>query len=92
MTVGPNSATIINNYTGQPRHLENVALAVLVTPQAANDRLYLQLQGKVKQLYRIGDCLAPRRVENAILDGERTARALNMPPTNVRIPTRVRAS
>src|SRR6266571_579300 len=76
---GPNSATIINNYTGQPRQLENVALAVLVTPQAANDRLYLQLQGKVKQLYRIGDCLAPRRVENAILDGERTARALNMP-------------
>ncbi len=91
-SLGPNSATIINNYTGQPRQLENVALAVLVTPQAANDRLYLQLQGKVKQLYRIGDCLAPRRVENAILDGERTARALNMPPTNVRIPTRVRAS
>ncbi len=75
-SLGPNSATIINNYTGQPRQLENVALAVLVTPQAANDRLYLQLQGKVKQLYRIGDCLAPRRVENAILDGERTARAL----------------
>src|SRR6266699_6033673 len=76
-SLGPNSATIINNYTGQPRQLENVALAVLVTPQAANDRLYHQLQGKVKQLYRIGDCLAPRRVENAILDGERAARALD---------------
>jgi mycofactocin system FadH/OYE family oxidoreductase 2 len=75
-SLGPNSATIINNYTGQPRQLENVALAVMVTPQAANDLLYRQLQGKVKQLFRIGDCVAPRRVENAILDGERAARAI----------------
>jgi 2,4-dienoyl-CoA reductase-like NADH-dependent reductase (Old Yellow Enzyme family) len=90
--LGPNSATIINNYTGQPRQLENVTLAVLVTPQAANDSLYHQLQGKVKQLYRIGDCLAPRRVENAILDGERAARALNMSLAKVGVPTRVRTS
>ncbi len=75
-SLGPNSATIMNNYTGQPRQLENVALAVMATPQAANDTLYHQLQGKVQQLYRIGDCLAPRRVEHAILDGERVARAL----------------
>jgi hypothetical protein len=91
-SLGPNSATIINNYTGQPRQLENMALAVLVTPQAANDGLYHQLQGKVKKLYRIGDCLAPRRVENAILDGERAARALNMQLTEVLVPDRVRAT
>jgi mycofactocin system FadH/OYE family oxidoreductase 2 len=91
-SLGSNSATIINNYTGQPRQLENVALAVLVTPQAANDLLHHQLQGKVKQLYRIGDCVAPRRVENAILDGERAARALKMSPSDVRVTTRVRAS
>ncbi len=88
-SLGPNSATIINNYTGQPRQLENVALAVLVTTQAANDVLYHQLQGKVKQLYRIGDCVAPRRVENAILDGERAARALNMQLAEVRVPTTI---
>ena len=76
-SLGHNSATIINNYTGQPRQLENVALAVMATPQAANDTLYHQLRGKVKQLYRIGDCVAPRRVEHAILDGERAARALD---------------
>jgi mycofactocin system FadH/OYE family oxidoreductase 2 len=76
-SLGPNSATIINNYTGQPRQLENISLAVMATPQAANDTLYHQLQGRVKQLYRVGDCLAPRRVENAILDGERVARALS---------------
>src|SRR6266849_840084 len=88
-SLGPNSATIINNYTGQPRQLENVALAVMVTPQTANDLLYHQLQGKVKQLFRIGDCVAPRRVENAILDGERTARTLNLSLTNLPTPTRV---
>jgi hypothetical protein len=74
--VGPHSATIINNYTGQPRQLEQVALAVMATPQTANDELYFQLQGKVKELYRVGDCVAPRRVEHAILDGERAARSL----------------
>jgi 2,4-dienoyl-CoA reductase-like NADH-dependent reductase (Old Yellow Enzyme family) len=88
----PNSATIINNYTGQPRRLENAALAVLVTPQMANDVLYHQLQGKVKQLYRIGDCVAPRRVENAILEGERAARALNMQLTKDHVPTGIPAS
>ena len=74
--LGPNSATIINNYTGQPRQIEQVALAVMATPQTANDDLYIQLQGKVKELYRVGDCVAPRRVEHAILDGERAARKL----------------
>lgn len=75
-SIGPASATIINNYTGQPRQLESLALVVPVTPQTANDELYFQLGGKVKELYRVGDCLAPRRVEHAILDGERAARSL----------------
>jgi mycofactocin system FadH/OYE family oxidoreductase 2 len=75
-SLGPNSATIINNYTGQPRQIEQIALAVMATPQTANDDLYMQLQGKVRELYRVGDCVAPRRVEHAILDGERAARSL----------------
>lgn len=78
--LGPNSATVVNNYTGQPLQIENLALAVLVVPQVANETLYQQLQGKVKQLYRVGDCIAPRRVEHAILDGERVARALELSP------------
>ena len=78
-SLGPNSATIINNYTGQPHQLENLALAVLATPQTAHDALYQQLQGRFKQLYRVGDCVAPRRVEHAILDGERAAQVLHLP-------------
>ncbi len=75
-SLGPHSATIINNYTGQARQIEQVALAVMATPQTANDDLYMQVQGKVRELYRVGDCVAPRRVEHAILDGERAARSL----------------
>ncbi len=75
-SLGANSATLINNYTGQPRLVEALALVVLATPQRVDDDLYQQLQGKVKHLYRVGDCVAPRRVEHAILDGERVARAL----------------
>jgi hypothetical protein len=77
-SLGPQSAIIMNNYTGQARQLESLALAVMATPQIANDGLYQQLQGKVKQLYRVGDCVAPRRVEHAILDGERAARSLEI--------------
>ena len=79
--LGPNNATIMNNYTGQTRQIDNIALAVMATPQSANDMLYHQLLGKIQQLYRIGDCMAPRRVEHAILDGERAARALTLTPT-----------
>ncbi len=76
-SLGAHSATIINNYTGQARQIEQIALAVMATPQTANDDLYMQLQSKVKELYRVGDCVAPRRVEHAILDGERAARSLD---------------
>lgn len=83
-SVGPASATIINNYTGQARQIEPLALVVMATQQAANDELYFQLQGKVEELYRVGDCLAPRRVEHAILDGERAARGLKDPVGMIR--------
>jgi 2,4-dienoyl-CoA reductase (NADPH2) len=84
--LGPNSAIIVNNYTGQPKQFDQVVLAVMATPQTANDGLYQQLQGKVKELYRVGDCVAPRRVEHAILDGERVARALSLQANNLMNP------
>jgi NADPH-dependent 2,4-dienoyl-CoA reductase/sulfur reductase-like enzyme len=32
-------------------------------------QLYLALKGRVPQLFRAGDCVAPRRIEHAILEG-----------------------
>ncbi len=90
-SLSPNGAMIMNNYTGQPRQIEGISLAVLATPHSTNDTLYTALVGKVPQLHRIGDCLAPRRVENAILDGERAARALSLTPATNATVSKVHA-
>ncbi|WP_069805043.1 mycofactocin system FadH/OYE family oxidoreductase 2 [Thermogemmatispora onikobensis] len=74
----PGGATIVNNYTGQARTIDELALVVVVAPQVADEALYQDLKGRVAHLYRVGDCLAPRRVEHAILDGERVGRALRL--------------
>jgi hypothetical protein len=42
----------------------------------ANDSLYLSLKGQIEDLYRIGDCLAPRRVLDAIREGASYGRAI----------------
>ncbi|MBI2912618.1 MAG: FAD-dependent oxidoreductase, partial [Chloroflexi bacterium] len=56
--------------------IEGVDSLVLVTGRAANDELYFALKGKVKELYRVGDAVAPRNVEYAIWDGEMVGRRL----------------
>ena len=35
----------------------------------ADDELYFALKGRSRELYRVGDCVAPRRVDSAILEG-----------------------
>jgi mycofactocin system FadH/OYE family oxidoreductase 2 len=47
---------------------------VLAVGAAADDGLYRSLQGKVAELHRVGDCVAPRRMENAIYEGARVGR------------------
>jgi hypothetical protein len=42
----------------------------------ANDGLYKALKGKVKSLKRIGDCVAPRYMLQAVYEGYVAANAL----------------
>lgn len=49
---------------------------VLAMGQRADDSLYLALKGKVKELYRIGDCVAPRKVDMAIWEGHKVGREI----------------
>ena len=42
---------------------------VLGTYERPSQELYYALKGKVPRLFRIGDCVAPRRIEQAILEG-----------------------
>jgi mycofactocin system FadH/OYE family oxidoreductase 2 len=49
---------------------------VLAMGQAVDDELYFALKGKVKELHRIGDCVAPRKVDMAIWEGHKVGREI----------------
>jgi thioredoxin reductase len=49
---------------------------VLAMGQQVEDDLYFSLKGKVKELYRIGDCVAPRKVDMAIWEGHKLGREI----------------
>jgi mycofactocin system FadH/OYE family oxidoreductase 2 len=49
---------------------------VLAMGQQVDADLYFALKGKVKELHRIGDCVAPRKVDMAIWEGHKVGREL----------------
>jgi dimethylamine/trimethylamine dehydrogenase len=69
---------------GDPVTLEGDGL-VLVTQRVSDDRLFGEVAatreasgaGDVKALYRIGDCVAPRLLADAIFDGHRLGREID---------------
>jgi dimethylamine/trimethylamine dehydrogenase len=69
---------------GEPVELEADAF-VLVTQRLSNDGLYLELKAGadtladegIEALDRIGDCVAPRLISEAIFDGHRLAREID---------------
>ena len=68
------SVSIFNLYTGTAETLEDVDTVVLATGAEANDELYFALRGTIDNLHRIGDCLAPRKLDHAIYEGELAGR------------------
>ena len=71
--------SIFNLYTAAADAVEGVDTVVLATGQKANDELYFALKGTVDNLHRIGDCLAPRKLDHAIYEGELAGRELWSP-------------
>ncbi len=64
---------VYSNVMGDFGPYDSVVLAV---NQEVDDGLYKALKGKVKELHRIGDCVAPRKVDMAIWDGHKVGREL----------------
>jgi mycofactocin system FadH/OYE family oxidoreductase 2 len=60
---------IFNLYTGAEEEIAGVDTVVLATGPKANDDLYFALKGEVENLHRIGDCVAPRKLDHAIYEG-----------------------
>ncbi len=74
--IGPDYVTYRHVFTGAANRIENVEEVVVIFGNLPEDRLYSDLEGKVKELHRIGDCLAPRSAQIAIVDGNRVGREL----------------
>ena len=49
---------------------------VFASGSQPNKGLYTSLNGKVSEIYAIGDCVKPRKLINAIWEGFRTARLI----------------
>ena len=69
---------------------------MLVTQRLSNEELYLELRADeealaaegVEGLYRIGDCVAPRMIADAIFDGHRLAREIDSENPAIPLPYR----
>jgi dimethylamine/trimethylamine dehydrogenase len=80
---------------GEALELEADAV-VLVTQRLSDEALYLELRADeeaiaaegVEALYRIGDCVAPRIVAEAIFDGHRLAREIDSENPALPLPYR----
>lgn len=66
----------LNVYSNEMIDFEGYDTIVTIAGNIADDNLYFELKDTVKELYRIGDCLAPRLTDSAIADGHRIGRLL----------------
>lgn len=65
-----------NVYTNQERIIDGIDTVVFATMRTSEDTLYHALKGKVAELHRIGDCVQPRLVMEAIWEGFTVGREL----------------
>ncbi|MBN1905357.1 MAG: mycofactocin system FadH/OYE family oxidoreductase 2 [Deltaproteobacteria bacterium] len=61
-------------YSNQMMDFTGYDTIVLAVGNTSCDQLYFALKGKVKELYRAGDCVAPRKTDMAIVEGHRLGR------------------
>jgi mycofactocin system FadH/OYE family oxidoreductase 2 len=58
-----------NVYSNEWRVFDGYDTVVAAMGNEADDGLYKALKGRAKELYRIGDCVAPRKADMAIYEG-----------------------
>jgi len=66
----------LNVYSNELIDFDQHDTVVLAAGSVSDDELYFKLKGKVKELYLIGDCAAPRKTDMAIEEGHRVGRLL----------------
>jgi NADPH-dependent 2,4-dienoyl-CoA reductase/sulfur reductase-like enzyme len=66
--IEPGKVIVVDRFAEGERELP-ADVVVLGTYERPAQELYMALKGHVPSLFRIGDCVAPRRIEQAILEG-----------------------
>jgi len=74
--IGDHYVVVSMNGVTEQRAVDAV---VLVTSRVAAPALDLELAGRVRQVYAIGDALAPRSLSAAVYEGQRFARLIGAP-------------
>jgi 2,4-dienoyl-CoA reductase-like NADH-dependent reductase (Old Yellow Enzyme family) len=77
-SIGDKKIVVFNVFTNEERTID-VDAVVLVTMRKPMNALEIELEGKVDQLFPIGDALAPRGHTEAIYEGHRFARHIGEP-------------
>jgi mycofactocin system FadH/OYE family oxidoreductase 2 len=70
------TVTVYNLYSGREERLAGVETVVLATAPVTNDSLYFALKQAGREPHRIGDCVAPRKLDHAIYEGYVAGREL----------------
>lgn len=65
-----------DSYTNEKMEFDEHDTVVLDMGNIAEDDLYRQIKGRFKEVYRVGDCVAPRGIDMAILEGRRVGERL----------------
>jgi electron transfer flavoprotein alpha subunit len=76
---------LAENAFGAPLEIAAAGI-VLVTQRVSRDELFHELEGTVARLHRVGDCVAPRLLAEAIFDGHRLAREIESADPDVALP------
>jgi 2,4-dienoyl-CoA reductase (NADPH2) len=75
LSIAPDAVDVEDIYDGIRQRLD-ADVVVASVGKRANDSLAAELRETVATVHLVGDCLAPRRIAHAILEGHRAARAL----------------
>lgn len=77
--IGDGELTVYDVFTEQERTIHDVDALVLCTGRLPVDELTRQFEGKVEQLFTIGDALAVRPFATAAYEGQKFARLIGEP-------------
>ncbi|PLT33085.1 FAD-dependent oxidoreductase [Bacillus sp. V5-8f] len=76
VAINGDQATIRNVYSNQEIELKGYDTFIYITYNLSRQDLYKSLKGKINEVYRVGDSVSPRMIEQAIWEGEMMGRKL----------------